>query len=131
MTRHTRGTLALAVVTAIGEIACQLAMTDANTGDANVLVLAFLAGPLAFLAMLAWRRRAHASRSRVLFFVALAVAIGGLVVFGFDCYRYRTDAAVRLKPNMNGLIVPIVQWVAILAVWLWFVRQESRDKRRV
>jgi low temperature requirement protein LtrA len=131
MTRHTRGTLILTLTALAGEIGCQMSVMDANTGNANVVLLAFLAGPLLFLAMIAWRRRAHASRSRVLFFFALAVAIGGLLVFGNDCYRYHTEAAYRLKANMKGLMVPIAQWVVILAAWLWLLLREAREKSRV
>lgn len=130
MTRHARGTVLLAGVAAIGEAALAALMTsDWSAVGANALLFAFLVGPLLFLALTAWRRRAHAPRSRVLFFAAVACTVGGLGVLGIDFYRFRTDAQFRQTPNMHGVLVPFVQWVVVVAVWLWLVVQEGREKR--
>lgn len=130
MTRHAREAISLAGAAAAGEVALAALMTtDWSAVAANALLLAFLAGPLLFLALTAWRRRAHPARSRVLFGAAVAVAAGGLLVLGIDFYRFSTDAQFRLTPNMHGVLVPIVQWVAVLAVWLWLAVQEGREKR--
>ncbi len=130
MTRHAREAISLAAATALGEAAIQAFMTTewADVGSL-ALVFAFLIGPPLFLALLAWRRRTHRDRSRLLFGVAIAVAVGGLGVLGFDLYRFSTDPQFRKTPNMNGLIVPLVQWVVVAAVWLWLVVQEGREKR--
>ncbi|MBP3958645.1 hypothetical protein J8F10_25645 [Gemmata sp. G18] len=130
MTRHARETISLAVAAALGEAALvAFVTTDWSAVGANAMLFAFLAGPPLFLAMTAWRRRTHPARSRLLFLVAVAVAVGGLGVLGFDLYRYSTDAQFRRTPNMHGLVVPIVQWIVILAIWLGLVIQESREKR--
>ena len=130
MTRHAREAISLAAATALGEAALQALQTaDGATVGSAALLFAFLVGPPLFLALLAWRRRDHRERSRVLFGVAVAVAVGGLGVLGFDLYRFSTDPQFRRTPNMNGLIVPLVQWGAIGAVWLGLVVQEGREKR--
>lgn len=130
MTRHARGAVALSIATAVGEaVLVALRTTEwANVG-ALALLFSFLVGPPLFLALVAWRRRTHPERSRVLFGVAAILAVGGFAVLGYDLYRFNTDRQFRLKPNMNGLIVPLVQWGAVGAVWLWLVIAEGREKR--
>jgi hypothetical protein len=61
--------------------------------------------------------------------VAVAVAVGGLGTLGFACYRHHTNAEFRREPNMFGVIVPLVQWGVILAIWLWLVIREGHEKR--
>ena len=130
MTRHAREAVSLAAATALGETVLLALMTvEWDDVGSLALVFAFLVGPALFLALLAWRRRAHRDRSRVLFGVAVALAVGGLGVLGFDLYRFGTDPQFRRTPNMNGQLVPLVQWVAVAAVWLWLVVQEGREKR--
>jgi hypothetical protein len=130
MTRHAREAISLAVATAIGETALQLLMTtDWSQVGRLAFSFVFLLGPPLFLAVLAWRRRNHPARSRLLFGTAAAVAVGGLCVMGFDFYRFSTDAQFRKSPGMNGLLVPLGQWAVILVVWLYLVVQEGREKR--
>jgi hypothetical protein len=131
MTRHAREAVSLAGATALGESALVALMTTewANVG-AQILLFVFLVGPLVFLAVLTWRRRNHPTRSRVLFFVTALVAVGGMGVLGYDLYRFNTDRQFRLKPNMNGVLVPVVQWVVIVGVWVWLVIVEAREKQR-
>ncbi|QJW96416.1 hypothetical protein [Frigoriglobus tundricola] len=130
MTRHAREAVSLAVATALGEAALYaLVITDWSQVGGMVLVFAFLIGPPLFVALLAWRRRTHPVRSRVLFGLAVVIAVGGLSVLGFDLYRFGTDPQFRQTPNMHGLIVPMVQWGAIGVVWFWLVVQEAREKR--
>jgi hypothetical protein len=130
MTRHAREAISLAVATALGETAIQaLMITDWANPGAHALLFAFLAGPPLFLAMLVWRRRKHVKRTKVLFFIAVLIAVGGLGVLGFSLYRFNTDPQFRKAPNMWGLIVPLVQWGVVMVVWLWLVVQESLEKR--
>lgn len=130
MTRHARETVSLAAATAVGEAALLALMTtDWSNVGAQLLLFAFLVGPPLFLAVLAWRRKDHAARSRVLFVVAAAAAAGGLCVLGHDLYRFSTDPAFRRTPNMNHVLVPVVQWCAVGAVWVWLVVAEAREKR--
>jgi hypothetical protein len=130
MTRHAREAVSLGVAAAIGEIALLALMTtDWSNVGAQLLLFAFLAGPPLFVSVMAWRRKEHAERSRVLFFTAAAVAVGGLAVLGFDLYRFSTDRQFRQTPNMNHVLVPIVQWVAVGAVWGWLVVVEGQEKR--
>lgn len=130
MTRHAREAVSLAVVTAVAEAVLQwLVTTDWSNPGAQGMLFGFLVGPPLFLAMLAWRRREHALRSRALFVVAAMCAVGGLSVLGFNYYRFRTDPRMRREINMMHLIVPLAQWAAIMAVWLWLVVTEAREKR--
>lgn len=130
MTRHAREAISLAAAAAIGEAALLALMTTdwANVGG-QVLLFAFLVGPPLFLAVVVWRRRTHPQRTRVLFFAAVAVAVGGLAVLGYDYYRFHNDPQFRRTPNMNHVLVPIVQWVAVGAVWAWLVVVEWGEKR--
>ena len=130
MTRHAREAVSLSVATAIGEVALQaLVTTDWRNVGAHALLFAFLVGPPLFLALITWRRREHPARSRLLFGVAAVVAVGGLGALGYNLYRFNTEPLFRLKPNMCGMYVPLVQWAAVAAVWLWLVVQEGREKR--
>jgi hypothetical protein len=105
------------------------AITDWSSAGAHALLFAFLAGPLLFLALMAWRRRAHAQRSRVLFVVALPCALGGLSALGWHAYRFHTVPEAKFERSDVGLAVPLGQWVAILLVWLWLLISEAREKR--
>jgi hypothetical protein len=130
MTRHAREAVALAGATVLGEGALQaLVTTNWSNVGAQVFLFAFLVGPLLFLGVMAWRRRGHPGRSRLLFGVAAVCAVGGFGVLGFNLYRFSTDEAFRRKPNMAGLLVPLVQWIIIVAIWLGLVIQEAREKR--
>ena len=52
-----------------------LAMPDGNAGVATDLpLLLFLAGPLLFLGLLAWRRRDHPGRSRTILWSTVGVS---------------------------------------------------------
>jgi hypothetical protein len=111
MTRQAREAISLAVAAALGEAALQaLVITDWSNPRRHALLFAFLAGPLLFLALLAWRRRKHESRSRVLFAIAVLIAAGGLGALGVNPYRFSADAAFRKGTNMTGLVVPLAQW---------------------
>jgi hypothetical protein len=130
MTRHAREAVSLALATALGEAALVgLVTTDWSNVGGQVLLFAFLVGPLVFLAVLAWRRRTHPGRSRLFFVLAVLCAVGGLGVLGFNLYRFYTDEGFRRSPNMSRLLVPIVQWALIGSVWLGLVIQEAREKR--
>src|SRR5687768_1956895 len=122
MTRHARETVSLGVATAIGEaVLLALMTTDWSNVGAQILLFTFLVGPPLFLAVLAWRRREHVKRSRVLFVVGAVVAVGGFAVLGYDFYRFSTDRQFRRAPNMNHVLVPLVQWCAVGGVWVWLV----------
>ncbi|AWM41501.1 hypothetical protein GobsT_74470 [Gemmata obscuriglobus] len=129
MTRHAREAVSLALAAALGELALVALMTDWAQPGASALVLGFLLGPPLFLALAAWRRRAHADRSRVLFWVAVVVAVGGLGVLGFDLYRYDSDPQFRRTPGMNRVLVPVVQWGVLLVIWAGMTFQEMRERR--
>jgi hypothetical protein len=129
MTRQAREAISLAGATALGEAALQaLVITDWSSPGAHALLFAFLLGPPLFLALLAWRRREQARLSRVLFVVAVLLAVGGLGALGFNLYRFSTDPAFRKEPNMTGLVVPLAQWAVVMGVWFWLVAAEAREK---
>jgi hypothetical protein len=130
MTRQAREAISLAFATALGEAVLHgLTITDWSNAGAHALLFAFLVGPPLFLALMAWRRRDHAARSRVLFVVAAVLAAGGLGALAFTYYRFSTDAQFRKEPNTVGLVVPLAQWAAVMAVWLWLAVEEAREKR--
>ncbi len=95
---------------------------------AEPVLLPFVIGPMAFLAVLTWRRRTHLSRSQRLATVAIGVGALGIAAFGVACYQ-RQAIAQPDQPSIAPLVVPLVQWIAILVVWLALSREESREKR--
>jgi hypothetical protein len=130
MTRHSREAISLAVATLFGEVALYgLTVADWSEVGPLALTFVFLIGPPLFLAVLAWRRQNHPARSRLLFGVTAIIAVGGLSVLGLDLYRFSTDPQFRKTPSMNGQLVPLVQWALVVAVWLYLVVQEGREKR--
>lgn len=129
MTRAA-ATIVLALLTAVGEVALAAsAISDWSQPGAHALLFAFLAGPLLFLALMAGRRRAHTGRTKVLFAVALLCALGGLSALAWRAYRFHAVPEAKFERNDSGLIVPLVQWGAILLVWLWLLVVEAREKR--
>lgn len=130
MTRQAREAISLAAATALGEAVLQaLMITDWSNARAHALLFAFLIGPPLFLALLAWRRRNHPGRTRVLLVVAVLIAAGGLGVLGFNLYRFSTDARFRREPNASGLLVPLGQWAVVMGFWFWLVVWEGAEKR--
>lgn len=129
MTRYAREAISLATAAALGEAALLALITDWSQTGANLFVFGFLVGPPLFLALSAWRRRLHPARSKLLFWVAVGVAVGGLGALGVEAYRYSTDAEFRKTPSATRMLVPVVQWAVILVVWVYLVLQEARDRR--
>jgi hypothetical protein len=130
MSQYAVGTLVVIVFAAVAEVGLSVAATSAAPPPAawQAMLLAFLAGPLAFLGLLAWRRRAHPGRSRWLFAATVLVAAAGVGVLGTDYFRSRTDPTRRLLGD-NPVALPVLQWVAALAVWGFLVVAERREKR--
>ena len=127
---HAVRTVVLCAVTAVGELALMAGVTPEMSGffPGGLVIVGFVAGPPLFLALMAWRRRGHAARSRVLFVVAVVVAVMGLGLLGSDFYRNRTDAQFRLKPGRNPMLLPLVQWLVVLAAWVPIVIAERRER---
>jgi hypothetical protein len=130
VTRYTWGTIGISIVAATSGVALAMA-TAAAWSPAGPLVpqLVFVAGPLLFLALLAWRRRNHLTRPRFLFGLTLVAAVGGLGVLGADYVRFCNEQPNSHASHAHPLIVPIVQWVVVMAAWIFLVIQEGREKR--
>ncbi len=130
MTRQAAEAVSLAAAAALAEVVLQaLVTTDWSAVTGQVFLFAFLVGPLLFVAVLAWRRRTHPTRSRLLFGTAAVVAAGGLGVLGYNLYQFDTDPTFRRTPNVAAVLVPLVQWGVVGAVWLWLVVREARENR--
>ncbi len=120
--------LAICALAAAGETALLLA--DAKLPDpllAGLAFLAFLIGPFAFLALAAWRRRAIPARVTSLLIVSLIVASLGLTAFAL---RTVVSAEVQKNPALNPAVVPLLQWLVVLAIWFRINAIEAREKRR-
>ena len=124
-------TVAVCAVTAAAELALIVATTPdwADYLPGGLALLAFMLGPPLFLAVMAWRRRSRLAWGVRLFRLAIVVAVIGLGYFGFDCLSYHTDPAYRAERTTNPALIPLVQWVLVLAVWLILIVQEGREKR--
>ena len=91
--------------------------------------LAFLSGPEVFLALIAWRRRYHASRSRMLCGVALLVVLSSLALLGYDFIRFLRESPDNHATHNHPLILLTIQWGGVLAIWLGLVFLEGMEKQ--
>jgi biotin transporter BioY len=129
MTRQARAAVTVALVGAAGEVAlASLTVPAWSSGQSPVLPLAFVAGPLVFLAVLVWRRRHRSTDLARSFWLALIVAVGGLIAFGWDYLRFRTEPASD-RIDFIPFIVPLVQWAVVAAAWVVLVIAEGRAKK--
>jgi hypothetical protein len=130
MTKFARGSIIVSIAAAACEVALAWSILPAwSPSGPQFPQLAFLAGPLLFLAILAWRRRQHVSRSRFLFLLALFASTGGLAVLGIDVLRFHIEPVNQRSTHSHPLIVPLFQWVSVVATWLILVFQEGREKQ--
>jgi uncharacterized membrane protein len=118
---------------AITLILCCTSRVGLAPGD--VIVVAFVLGPYLLLGLLAWRQRGKAIASRVLLAVAVVLAAWGLYLFSLDSYRYHTVAEYRMVQRMTVLLVPLLQWAAVLLVGLgllgnWAIRRWNGSASR-
>jgi hypothetical protein len=91
------------------------------------VVLLFVLGPLLFLAVIAWRRRTHIDRSRRIAATAVGVAAFGIASFAVAVIL-QPDPPQPDRPPLAPLLVPVVQWFAVLYVWLALSKAEAREK---
>jgi hypothetical protein len=114
---HFRKTLLACVLTAAVETVLVLTMTAPM-----VLILAL--GPFLFLPLIAWRRRTHTPRGRRIQAVTMGISAFGIAALAVSYLTLDPDRA-----PIAPLVVPLVQWVAVLYVWIGIVREESREKK--
>jgi hypothetical protein len=120
----------VAVLAAAAEVWLAVQATAAwSPAGPLALLMAFLAGPLLFAALLAWMRRRHVTRSRFLLALTVLVAGVGLIVLGNDYYRFTTEPPDKRTLHSNPVMLPLYQWLAVLASWVGLGVVESREKR--
>ena len=129
MSSRANATIALCLLAAAGEVALLLATIPEwpQPFAAGLAFVLFLIGPLVFLAVIVWRRRANPGRIRLLFIVSVAVASVGLAVFAI---RAVVGNKTLKHPALNPAFVPLGQWLIVLAAWMRVNTAESREKRR-
>jgi hypothetical protein len=123
-----------AVIVSVAGAAAEVMLTWAISAawfPAGMLafMLAFLAGSLLFLALLAWRRRNRPALSRLLLWVAVIVAGGGVALLGRDYYLFSTAPPDQRPRTVNPVVLPAVQWAVVFVVWVGLVIQEAWEKR--
>ena len=123
------------VCSAAAVITLMLGGTSKAGWTTDVLAAGFVLGPYLLLGLLALGHRGKAIRSRVLLAVAVVLAAWGLYLFGLDSYRYHTVAEHRMVQRMTVLLVPLVQWAAVLLVGLgllgnWALRRRYGSASR-
>jgi hypothetical protein len=91
--------------------------------------LAFVAGPLLFLSVLAWGRRNRPGRSLFLFRETIVLACGGVAFLGIVWFRFRREPPNWLAWQSHPLLVPIVQWAVAMGTWLFLVIREGQEER--
>ena len=95
---------------------------------AEPVLLLFALGPIIFLAVIVWRRRTHPARSRRLAGVALGAGAFGIGAFVVAFLRFQANPQAD-QPSIAPLAVPLLQWIAVLFVWIAIARDESREQR--
>ena len=120
---YSKRALAACGITAIVEAILVVSMTE----PVPVLLL-FALGPILFLAVIVWRRRTHPTRSRRLAGVAIGAGAFGIGAFAVAFLRLQTNSPPD-QPSIAPLAVPLVQWIAVLFVWIAIARDESREQR--
>ena len=118
---YAKRALAACGITAIVEAILVVSMTEP-------VLLLFALGPILFLAVIVWRRRTHPARSRRLAGVALGAGAFGIGAFAVAFLRLQTNPPPD-QPSIAPLAVPLVQWIAVLFVWIAIARDESREQR--
>jgi hypothetical protein len=130
MSPFARYTMLLSFFSAIIEVILALAIGRAwSPGGVQEIFLVFLAGPPIFLALIAWRRCTHADRSRFLFVLALIVELPALAILLYDYIQFRSEPAGEHATHSHPLIIPLVQWIVILVIWIVLAVREGREKR--
>jgi hypothetical protein len=103
--------------------------STAGPGHGDVFIVAFVLGPYLLLGLLAWWQRSKSIVSWLLLGVTVMLATWGVCLFGLDSYWYHTDRQYRMAMRLAVLLVPLVQWAAMLVVGLvlLFAGQLGRD----
>lgn len=121
MTPFAKRTLAICLLTSMVETTLLLTMA------APVLLL-FVLGPPAFLAVIAWRRRTHLARSRRLASIAVSIGAFGIAAMAVAAFLARQNPNPH-QASIAPLAVPLVQWLFVLFTWIIVAREESRENR--
>jgi hypothetical protein len=85
-------------------------------GDGLFVVLAL--SPYLAIGLLARGSRGNRIVSTLLFAIAVLLALGGIILFAWDSYQYHMVVEHRMVQRMTVLVVPLLQWVAVLLVIL-------------
>jgi hypothetical protein len=64
-----------------------------------------------------------------LFWLAVITTVGGLAVLVFDFARFRSEPPDRHAEHLHPVLVPLIQWVAVVIVWINLVIREGRENR--
>jgi hypothetical protein len=127
--KYANATLFLAGFTAAIEVWLATIVVGESGSTMIAFLGGFLFGPLGFLALLAWRRKTHPTRVRMLFWVTVVVAIAGMAVLGWDSMRERPKLTGTIPVRLSPLLVASGQWLVVLAVWARLVFVEGKEKR--
>ena len=121
-----RRTLILVTLALCGELGLVLFQLDWNRlSEWDGVMVIFLSGPLLFLGLLSWRRRLHPTRSRMLFRLAFVLGSLGLLALGAHAIMMARQPPPPGGLDVVPLLVALVQWVAVLPVWVSMARQET------
>jgi len=90
-----------------------LATSTPGLRPSDVPFLGLVVAPYALLGLLALRVRGRRTVSRLLFVVALILALAGTALFGWDSYQYHTVPEHRLVQRMTLIAVPVLQSLAV------------------
>lgn len=130
MTGSARATIAVSLLTVAAELALALAILPAWSPDGvNPVYLLLLAGPMAFLVLLTWRRRTQPVATRLLFRVALLLAVPGVAILLYDFQQFRSALPDEQPARLHPLLVALGQWIVLLVVWGLLAIREGRVKR--
>jgi len=90
-----------------------LATSTPGLRPSDVPFFGLVVAPYALLGVLARWVRGRRTVSRLLFVVALILALAGTALFGWDSYQYHRVPEHRLVQRMTVIAVPVLQSLAV------------------
>jgi len=117
-------TLAVCALALLACLALILQATNLHTlRPSDSLIVMYMVGPYAFLALIALSCRRYILPSYIVLGVTLLLVTWGAYMFGVHAYRFQTDEEYRKVQQVGVFVMPLGQWLLAamlgIALSLW------------